>query len=124
MASRRLAPEVNRILFVQNLPFQTTGNELYKLFSKHGAIRQIRIGVTKQTRGTAFVIFENILDAQRALESMKGFKVGERYITVLYFSSSKTSTNASEMGGEGTVSGLNLLGEKQTSHQRKSKLHL
>jgi pre-mRNA branch site protein p14 len=28
----RLGPEVNRILYVKNLPFQITGEELYDLF--------------------------------------------------------------------------------------------
>lgn len=39
----RLAPEVNRILFVKNLPFKVTSNEMYDLFGKYGAIRQIRV---------------------------------------------------------------------------------
>lgn len=61
----RLGPEVNRILYVKNLPFQITGEELYDLFGcvclrfnspfifahthvgctcrKYGAIRQIRM---------------------------------------------------------------------------------
>ena len=38
----RLPPEVNRILFVRNLPFKITSEELYDLFGRYGAIRQIR----------------------------------------------------------------------------------
>jgi pre-mRNA branch site protein p14 len=30
----RLAPEVNRILFVRNMPFKITTEELYELFGK------------------------------------------------------------------------------------------
>ena len=40
---QRLAPEVNRILYVKNLPFKITGEELYDLFGRYGAIRQIRL---------------------------------------------------------------------------------
>ena len=43
--SGRLPPEVNRILYVRNLPFNITGEELYEVFGKYGAIRQIRMYV-------------------------------------------------------------------------------
>jgi pre-mRNA branch site protein p14 len=39
----RLAPEVNRILFVRNLPYKISSEELFDLFGKYGAIRQIRM---------------------------------------------------------------------------------
>jgi RNA recognition motif-containing protein len=54
----RLPPEVNRCLFVRNLPFQITAEEMYDIFGKYGPIRQIRLGNTNATRGTAFVVYE------------------------------------------------------------------
>ncbi|KAJ3070264.1 Splicing factor 3B subunit 6, partial [Rhizoclosmatium hyalinum] len=51
----RLPPEVNRILFVRNLPFKMSAEEIYDLFGKYGPIRQVRIGNANDTRGTAFV---------------------------------------------------------------------
>lgn len=52
----RLPPEVNRILYVRNLPFKITAEELYDIFGKYGAVYQIRLGERgKDTRGTAFV---------------------------------------------------------------------
>ncbi len=39
----RLPPEVNRILFVRNLPFKISAEEMYDIFGKYGAIRQIRL---------------------------------------------------------------------------------
>jgi len=39
----RLPSEVNRILFVRNLPFNITGEQLYGIFGKYGAIWQIRM---------------------------------------------------------------------------------
>lgn len=39
----RLPPEVNRILFVRNLPFKINSEEMYDIFGKYGAIRQIRL---------------------------------------------------------------------------------
>ena len=49
----RLPPEVNRILYVRNLPYSITAEEMYDIFGKFGAIRQIRVGTKKDTRGTA-----------------------------------------------------------------------
>uniref|UniRef100_A0A6N2LDD3 RRM domain-containing protein n=1 Tax=Salix viminalis TaxID=40686 RepID=A0A6N2LDD3_SALVM len=37
---------------------------MYDIFGKYGAIRQIRIGSNKDTRGTAYVIYEDIYDAK------------------------------------------------------------
>jgi RNA recognition motif-containing protein len=42
-ANVRLPPEVNRILYVRNLPFKITAEEMYDIFGKYGAIRQIRL---------------------------------------------------------------------------------
>lgn len=39
----RLPPEVNRILFVRNLPYKISSEEMYDIFGKYGAIRQIRL---------------------------------------------------------------------------------
>mmetsp|Transcript_10303 Transcript_10303/g.20607 ORF Transcript_10303/g.20607 Transcript_10303/m.20607 type:complete len:136 (-) Transcript_10303:46-453(-) len=84
-ANSRLPPEVNRILFVRNLPFKITSEELYDLFGRYGAIRQIRKGNTKDTRGTAFVVFEDIYDAKNACDNLSGFHVLDRYLIVLYY---------------------------------------
>ncbi|KAJ3376724.1 hypothetical protein HDU92_009079, partial [Lobulomyces angularis] len=53
--NQKLPPEVNRFLFVRNLPFKISAEDLYDLFGKYGAIRQIRQGVANDTKGTAFV---------------------------------------------------------------------
>jgi len=82
---KRLAPDVNKILYVKNLPYQITTDELYELFGKYGAIRQIRVGNKANTKGTAFVVYEEILDAKNACEHLSGFNVGGRYLVVLYF---------------------------------------
>ena len=38
----RLPKEVNRVLYVRNLPYKITAEEMYDIFGKYGAIRQIR----------------------------------------------------------------------------------
>ena len=77
----RLPPEVNRVLYVRNLPFNITGEELYNIFGKYGAIRQIRKGNAKDTKGTAFVVYEDIFDAKNACDHLSGFNVCNRSVT-------------------------------------------
>jgi pre-mRNA branch site protein p14 len=82
---QRLPPEVNRALYVRNLPFKITSDEMYDIFGKYGAIRQIRLGSANDTRGTAFVVYEDIFDAKSALDHLSGFNVCGRYLVVLYY---------------------------------------
>ncbi len=42
----RLPPEVNRILYIRNLPYKITAEEMYDIFGKYGPIRQIRVWVS------------------------------------------------------------------------------
>lgn len=109
----RLPPEVNRVLYIRNLPYKITSDEMYDIFGKYGAIRQIRVwvfswanpsgnptkpisnssfacrGNTPETRGTAFVVFEDIFDAKNACDHLSGFNVCNRYLVVLYYQSTK-----------------------------------
>ena len=89
----RLPPEVNRILYVRNLPYKTeealSTEEIYDIFGKYGAIRQIRIGTRPDTRGTAFVVYEDIYDAKNAVDHLSGFNVCGRYLIVLYFQAAR-----------------------------------
>ncbi|KAL3768860.1 hypothetical protein ACHAWO_013146 [Cyclotella atomus] len=91
----RLPPEVNRILYVRNLPFKITAEELYDIFGKYGAVYQIRLGErSKDTRGTAFVVYEDIYDAKRAVDHLSGFNVGGRYLVVMYYQPAKFQRKA------------------------------
>ena len=66
---------------------------MYDIFGKYGALRQIRIGNAKDTKGKAFVVYEDIFDAKNACDTMTGFQVGGRYITVLYYQAHKQFVN-------------------------------
>jgi len=72
------------MLFVKNLNYAITGEDLYDLFGRYGSIRQIRLGNETKTKGTAFVVFEDVMDAKNALDHLNGFHLQERYIVVLY----------------------------------------
>jgi len=88
-ANARLPPEVNRILFVKNLPFKISADDMYDIFGKYGAIRQIRVGQASDTLGTAFVVYEDIYDAKNAVDHLSGFNVQNRYLIVLYYQQNK-----------------------------------
>ena len=58
-----------------------TAEELYGIFGKYGAVYQIRLGEKhKDTRGTAFVVYEDIYDAKAAVDHLSGFNVGGKFI--------------------------------------------
>ena len=80
---------MNRILYVRNLPYKITSEELYDIFGKFGPLRQVRVGCNKETRGTAFVVYEDIYDAKNAVDHLSGFNVCGRYLVVLYYQVTK-----------------------------------
>ena len=83
---QKLPREVNRALYIRNLPYKITSEEMYDIFGKYGSIRQIRLGdADKETKGTAFVVYEDIFDAKKAVENLSGFNVLGRYLVVLYY---------------------------------------
>ncbi|CAE8708775.1 unnamed protein product, partial [Polarella glacialis] len=85
----RLPPEVNRILYVRNLPYKISADELYDIFGKYGSIRQIRRGSGPETKGTAFVVYDDIYDAKNAMDHLSGFNVAGRYLVLLFYNPTK-----------------------------------
>ncbi|CAA7260043.1 unnamed protein product [Cyclocybe aegerita] len=64
-------PETGTTLFVRNVPFNATEEELRTLFRAFGPLRYARITVdlaTGRSRGTGFACFWNLVDADRAVE--------------------------------------------------------
>lgn len=55
----------------------------------HGLIIFSCRGDKTDTRGTAFVIYEDIYDAKNAVDHLSGFNVCGRYLIVLYYQQSK-----------------------------------
>ena len=42
------------------------------------------------TRGSAFVVYEDVYDAKNAVDHLNGFNVNGRYLVVLYYQQKKT----------------------------------
>lgn len=74
-----------RILHVHNLPFNITAEEMYDLFGQYGTIRQIRQGTATPTKGKAFVVYNDLAQAKKACETLHGFNIGGRFLTVVYY---------------------------------------
>ncbi|KAJ2971436.1 hypothetical protein NUW58_g9421 [Xylaria curta] len=88
----KLAPEQLPVLFIKNLNYEVTDGDLFKLFDpdETGIIRQIRKGISGDTKGTAYVVFWNAMDAKNALEKLNGFNFQNRYLVVLWHQPEKT----------------------------------
>ncbi|ROW01507.1 hypothetical protein VSDG_02044 [Cytospora chrysosperma] len=71
---------MSRALFVKNLSYNVTPEELFELFGKYGPIRQVRQGIASNTKGTAFVVYEDVMDAKQACDKLNGFNFQGRYL--------------------------------------------
>ena len=68
-------------------------------------------GDKNDTRGTAFVVYEDIYDAKAAVDHLSGFNVCGRYLIVLYYQPAKMNP-----GGGG---GDNL---QESNNKKKQEL--
>ncbi|KAF2742719.1 pre-mRNA branch site protein p14, partial [Sporormia fimetaria CBS 119925] len=65
--------------------FNVSAEELFDLFGKFGPVRQIRQGIASNTKGTAFVVYEDVMDAKQACDKLNGYNFQNRYlVAVLY----------------------------------------
>jgi multiple RNA-binding domain-containing protein 1 len=89
--------EIGDRLFVRNLPFTTTEEELMEAFSQFGVVLSAHIPVDdmKKNKGYGFVTFQSKRDAKVAMERMDGEDFQGRLIHIL---PAKASTNQGESG--------------------------
>ena len=72
-------------LFVGNLSFDTTENDLSDAFAAHGTVTETNLMMDRTTgrsRGFAFITMSTVEEAQKAIESMNGNDMGGRALTV------------------------------------------
>ena len=72
-------------IFVGNLSFQTTQDELLATFSQYGPVERVNIITdrdTGQARGFAFVEMSDVEGAQRAIADINQHELGGRSLTV------------------------------------------
>jgi cold-inducible RNA-binding protein len=72
-------------LYVGNLSFETTENDLQDLFEKHGKVGEVSLMMDRMTgksRGFAFVTMDDKAEAEAAMSALNGKEVGGRALTV------------------------------------------
>jgi cold-inducible RNA-binding protein len=72
-------------LYVGNLSFETTENDLQDLFEKHGQVGQVNLMMDRMTgksRGFAFVTMNDDEQAKAAMSAINGTELSGRALTV------------------------------------------
>jgi len=72
-------------LFVGNISFNTTENDLQDAFAAHGTVVEANLMVDRDSgrpRGFAFVTMSSPEEAQRAIEALNGANLDGRNLTV------------------------------------------
>ncbi|MFA5975120.1 MAG: RNA-binding protein [Elusimicrobiota bacterium] len=88
-------------LYVGNLPFETTEDELHSMFMAHGSVVSAKLitdMATGRSRGFGFVEMASETEAQTAITQMNKAKVGDRELTV---NEARPRPERSERGGGG-----------------------
>jgi RNA recognition motif-containing protein len=76
---------MNSKLFVGNLSYETTENELHDAFAAHGTVVEANLMVDRMSgrpRGFGFVTMGTPEEAQKAIEAMNGAALHGRNLTV------------------------------------------
>jgi RNA recognition motif-containing protein len=76
---------MGRRLYVGNLPYKATDEELQALFSQAGAVDNVRVmrdQATGRARGFAFVEMVNDEDAQKAIQQFHEYQMDGRALVV------------------------------------------
>jgi RNA recognition motif-containing protein len=72
-------------LYVGNLSYSVTEDELREMFAQAGSVTSVAVikdRDTGQSKGFAFIEFSTQADAQKAISRFNGQKLGERTLTV------------------------------------------
>ena len=72
-------------LFVGNLSFNTTENDLNDAFAAHGTVTETNLMMDRETgrpRGFGFVTMSSAEEAQKAIEALNGKDLDGRALTV------------------------------------------
>ena len=92
-------------LYVGNLLYTTTENDLRELFASHGTLESVAVITdrdTGQSKGFGFVEFANDNEAKSAISALSGQQYGGRALTV---NEARPKTGGNGGGGRGNFGG-------------------
>jgi RNA recognition motif-containing protein len=72
-------------LYVGNLSFESTENDLQDLFEQHGTVNEVRLimdRMTGKSRGFAFVTMNDAAQANTAMNALNGHELNGRALTI------------------------------------------
>jgi cold-inducible RNA-binding protein len=72
-------------LYVGNLSFETTENDLQDLFEQHGTVNEVNLmidRITGRSRGFAFITMNDNTQANAAMSALNGHELNGRALTV------------------------------------------
>jgi cold-inducible RNA-binding protein len=91
-------------LFVGNLSFETTENDLQDAFAAYGTVTEANLMMDRTTnrpRGFAFVTMSTPEEAQQAISGLNGKELGGRALTVNVARPREEGSGGSRGGGGG-----------------------
>lgn len=74
-------------LYVGNLPYSTTEDDLWQLFSQSGTVVSVDLikdRITKRSKGYAFIEMISLLEAEKATEMFNGLSLDDNEIRVSF----------------------------------------
>ncbi|WP_406699966.1 RNA-binding protein [Singulisphaera sp. Ch08] len=91
-------------IYVGNLPYDTSGDELKQLFEAYGVVSNGQVIIDKfsgRSRGFGFVEMDHDDEAQAAIEALNGTSYGGRPLTVNEARPREERSSGSSRGGYG-----------------------
>jgi RNA recognition motif-containing protein len=107
-------------LFVGNMSFQTTENELTDMFKAFGQVTRVHIAMDRETgraRGFAFVEMANDAEAAKAIAGLDGKDVGGRNLKVSEARPKTERRPPNSGGGRGRGGGFSNEDYRDSSRQ-------
>ena len=77
--------ELSKKIYIGNLPFSSTEDELRTVFERHGGVESVNVIMDRETgraRGFAFVEMDEASAADDAIRALDGSELGGRSIRV------------------------------------------
>ena len=77
--------ELSKKIYIGNLPFSSTEDELRAVFERHGSVESVSVITDRETgrsRGFAFVEMEDASAADDAIRALDGSELGGRSLRV------------------------------------------
>lgn len=95
--------EPSTVLFVGNVSFDTTEDQLWEVFAEYGEVKSVRLPTDRESgrpKGFGYVEFTDIESSKKAFEGAKGLDIGGRNIR-LDFSQPRADNGGGGGGGRG-----------------------